>query len=155
MDVQTQWCHYLERCCACILSADGVAVVGPHDLINPVAFKGQRLLWRHHAQFLQLQEETLLPTPTVYATTFTLCLYLYVCSLNTMSCRISRAEKIMPAQTAQLQCCIKIKCLQLVVQTDEQTRADVSHLHKFEVKCQKAKKRVTLPSKSGKSDFHL
>lgn len=85
---QTQWCRYLERCRACVLSADGVSIVGPHDLINPVAFERQRLLRRHHAQFLQLQEETLLSTltvcasekcqPTFWATTFTL----YVCSLN-------------------------------------------------------------------------
>ena len=53
---KTQRC-YLERCCACILSADGVSIVGPHDLINPVAFERQRLLRRHHTQFLQLQED--------------------------------------------------------------------------------------------------
>ena len=54
--VQRQW-SYLERCCACVLSADGVSIVSPHDLINLVAFDRQRLLWRHHAQFLQLQED--------------------------------------------------------------------------------------------------
>lgn len=48
--------HYLERCCACILSADGVSIVGPHDLINPVAFGRERLLGRHDTQLLQLRE---------------------------------------------------------------------------------------------------
>lgn len=48
--------RYLKCCCACILFADCVSIVGPHDLINPVAFKRQRLLRRHHTQFLQLQE---------------------------------------------------------------------------------------------------
>lgn len=56
MCVQQQWC-YLECCCPCVLSADGVSIIGPHDLINPVAFERQGLLWRHHTQFLQLQEE--------------------------------------------------------------------------------------------------
>lgn len=44
----------LEGGGASVLSADGVPIVGPHDLIDAVALEGQRLLWRHHAQLLQL-----------------------------------------------------------------------------------------------------
>lgn len=44
----------LESSGASILSADGVPIVGPHDLVDAVALEGQRLFWRHHAQLLQL-----------------------------------------------------------------------------------------------------
>lgn len=52
---QIYW-FYLKCRCACILFTYCVSIVSPHDLINPVAFDRQRLLRRHHTQFLQLQE---------------------------------------------------------------------------------------------------
>lgn len=47
--------RYLQGCRARVLPADGIAVVGPHDLVDPVALHWQRLLWWHHTQFFQLE----------------------------------------------------------------------------------------------------
>ena len=40
---------YLEGSRAGVLPADGVSVVGPHDLVDPVALGREGLLWGHHA----------------------------------------------------------------------------------------------------------
>lgn len=49
---------YLQGGSASVLPADGVPVVGPHDLVDSVALRGEGLLWRHHPQLLQLSDTT-------------------------------------------------------------------------------------------------
>lgn len=46
---------YLQGSCASILTANGVSIVGPHHLIDPVTLEGQWLLGWHHTKFFQLE----------------------------------------------------------------------------------------------------